>query len=141
MARVNPQEAADKLIRRLSGATEDIRRGIQQVTTAPSQAAIAQKELLKQKINEAIDNGTWEAGLNAVSLQDWKDAALNKGVSRIAGGISAARPKLTKFYSELLPAVDAAAAEVRAMPKGTLEDSINRMVTYTRAMSNFRKTR
>jgi len=141
MARVNPQEAADKLIRRLSGATEDIRRGIQGVQQAPSQAAIAQKELLKQKINEAIDNGTWEAGLNSVSLQDWKDAALNKGVSRIAGGISAARPKLTKFYAELLPAVDAAAAEVKSMPKGTLEDSINRMVTYTRAMANFKKTR
>jgi len=141
MARVTPSEAAQKLIRRLQGATEDIRKGISQVTVAPSQSAIAQKELMKRKIIEAIDNGDWEAGLQGVSLQDWKTAALEKGVPRIAGGIKAAESKLTRFYGELLPAVDAAAAKVKAMPKGTLEDSIARMTSYIRDMSQFKKSR
>ena len=141
MARVTPQEYAEKMARRLSASTEDIRSGIQRVTTAPSQAAIAQKELLKMKIIQAIDDGTWEAGLNSVSLQDWKDAAINKGLNRIGPGINAAKPKLIKFATQLLPAVDAAAAEAKAMPKGTLEDSIARMTTFTRRMAEFKRSR
>ena len=139
MARVTAQEYADKMARRLSAATEDIKRGIQRVQESPAQAAIAQKELLKQRFAEAIDNGKWEEALAQVTLAEWKTAATEKGVPRIASGINAAKPKLVKFATKLLPAVDAASAIVKNMPKATLDDRIARATAYMREMANFRK--
>ena len=139
MSRVTPAEYADKMARRLAGATQDITRGIERVTENPAQAAIAQKQLLIDRFMESINNGKWEEALGQVTLQEWKTAAREKGVPRIASGINAAKPKLTRFAQKLLPAVDAASATVKAMPKATLEDRINRATTYMREMANFRK--
>lgn len=140
MARVTPQEYAEKLARRLSAATEDIRRGIERVRENPMEAAAAQQDLLLQRLQEVIQSGRWAELVRAVSLQEWKSAATQKGVPRIGPGIQAARPKLERFATQLLPAVDAAVAEVKAMPKTTLEDRINRAVSYMRRMSQFKKS-
>jgi hypothetical protein len=140
MARVTPQEYAEKLARRLSAATADISRGIDRVTEAPGAAAVAQKENLRAHFNEALDSGKWERNTSAVTLSEWKAAAKDKGVGRIGPGINAAKPKLVKFASELLPAVDAAAAVAKAMPKGTLEERVQRSVAYQMQMSQFKKT-
>lgn len=139
-ARVTAAEAASKWARRLGGAGEDIRRGINAVTEAPGVAAAKQKAKMRAKVLAAIDDGTWERNVSAVSLADWKSAAIDKGVDRIASGAQAAEGKMTRFMNELLPAVDAAVALVDRMPNVTLDDSINRMTTYVREMAKFRKT-
>lgn len=140
MARLNPSEYAEKWGRRLKGSTEDIRRGIQRVTEAPGVAAAAAQDLMKSKINEAIDNGTWASQVRSVTLQDWQGAATNKGLQRIGAGVDAAQPRQVAMAERLLAAVDASAAAARRLPKGTLEDSINRMTTFAREM-NKRKLR
>lgn len=134
MARVTPQEYAEKWARRLRGATEDIRRGIEKVTVAPGELAAQQQEAMLTNFVEAVNSGLWASRVQSVSLQDWKDAAINKGINRIGAGVEAAQPKMARIAAELLPAVDAAAAVAHAMPKVTLEDSIARMVAFTRAM-------
>lgn len=138
MARVTPQEYAEKLARRLSAATQDIQAGVNRVTESPTAAAAAQRDLMRARINEALDSGKWEQSLQRVTVSDWKSAMLSKGVPRIASGIQDARPKLQRVAAQLLPAVDAAAQRVRAMPKTSLEDRINRAVEYMREMSRFR---
>lgn len=138
MARVNPQEFADKWRRRLAGATEDIRRGIERVNTAPGERAAAAQEAMQTNLNEAINSGRWARRVAGVSLQDWKNAALEKGVNRIAGGAQASQAKMQRIAQELLPAVDSAASEARAMPKVTIEDSIQRAATFMRRMREFK---
>jgi len=139
VSRLTPIEAAEKQASRLKGATEDIRRGIDRVTASPTAAAAAQKDKMKVKLNAAIDSGKWAKGLQAISLEEWKNKAKNKGVNRIAEGIDGAKAKQVDFYSKLLPAVDAARAKVVSMPSTTLEDNINRMTTYIREMNKFKK--
>lgn len=139
MARLTPSEAADKQARNLKNSVEDIRRGVERVTTSPTELAAAKKEKMKAKINESIDNGKWERNLRKVSLSDWKTAMIDKGVNRIGVGIDAAKPKVEQFYSELFPFQDSLKAKVRAMKDLTLEDSIARMNTFTRGMATFKK--
>lgn len=135
MARLTPEEYADKQARNLKNSLPDIRAGIQRVTVAPGQAAVAQQDRMRTKVLEAIDSGLWASKTRAVSLQEWQDAALTKGVDRIAVGIDAAKDKQVQMASRLLPLVDAAAARANAMPKVTLQDSIARMTTFVTEMA------
>ena len=137
--KVNPAEFVEKHARRLKGATEDIRRGIQRVDVAPGIKAAAKQDKMKAKLVASIDDGTWANRVKAVSLEDWKRKAETKGLARIATGIDEAAPKVLNFAEQLLPAVEAAKSKVDAMPDMTLEDSINRMATFTREMSKFKK--
>lgn len=139
MARVNAQEWQEKHARRLKASTEDIKKGVMNVREAPGVAAARSKELLKQRIIEAIDNGTWETKVAGVSLQEWQDKFINKGVNRIAAGVDAAKEKSIASAEKLLKNVDTASSEVKAMPKGTIDDSINRMTTYARRMHELSK--
>jgi len=139
MAKVTPEEFADKHSRRLKGAIDDVRAGVEKVTVAPGQAAAKKADKMLSNLTARVQDGTWAKRVSAVTLEDWKDKMVNKGLNRIAGGIDAARPKVVNFASQLLPAVDAAQSKVKAMPDLTLEDSINRMTTFVREMSKFRK--
>lgn len=134
MARVTPTEYADKWARRLSAAGEDIRNGINKVTTAPGELAAAQQDALLANFAESVNSGVWASRVRGVSLEDWKKAALDKGVPRIPQGVEAAKPKMARVAVELLAAVDAAAAAANALPKGTLDNSIARMTTFVREM-------
>jgi hypothetical protein len=62
---------------------------------------------------------------------------IEKGVPRVAQGIDAAHDKVVDFANQLLPFQDNLKQTVNKMPDVTLEDSINRMVSWTRGMSKF----
>lgn len=134
MAKVNATQYAEKWSGRLKGATDDIRRGVARVTEAPGQAAARSKDLMRTKLNQAIDDGTWEAQVAGVSLPDWQKATTEKGINRIASGVDAAKPKQVAMAEQLLAAVDQSADIANRLPKGTIEDSVNRAATFIREM-------
>lgn len=138
MARVTPQEYAEKWKRRLSGATEDIRRGVSKVTQSPGAAAAAAEDRMLAGVTDSVTSGRWARKVGAVTLEQWKTAATEKGIPRIASGATAAESKMARTAQTLLPAVDEAAAAARAMPKGTIEDSIARAGEYMRRMRAYR---
>ena len=140
MARVTPEEFQEKHARRLKGAAEDMRRGVERVTEAPTLKAAAKKDKMRSGIMEALDTGKWERGLKRVSLEEWKGKMINKGVGRVAAGIDDAKPKVIAFAAQLLPHVDAGQNAVKKMPDLSLEDNINRMVSMTRHMAKFKRT-
>jgi len=135
----DPRQVAEKWSRRLSGATEDIRQGIEQLAESPAQKAVQKKEKLKARWLEAIDGGKWETALSKVSLEEWKTKVLNKGLARLPQGVEDARPKMEDFMSQLIPYVENVKRKVDAMPDRTLEDRINKMVAFVREMAKFRK--
>ena len=141
MAKITPDEFVEKHARRLKGSTEDIRRGVERVTEAPTLKAAAKKEKMKANLNAALDSGKWERGLKRVTLEDWKSKMIDKGVGRIAAGIDAAAPKMKDFASELLPHIDRIQAEIKKLPDVSLEDNINRMTTFVRGMAKFKRTK
>jgi len=139
MARVTPEEYQEKHARRLKGATEDIRRGVERVTTSPTEKAAAKADKFLAKVTESVQSGKWQSGLRRVTLEDWKDKMINKGIARIPAGIDAAAPKVVAFASDLLPHVDRGVDKVKGMPDLTIEDSINRMTTFVRHMAEFKR--
>ena len=126
MARVTPQQAADKLIRRLQASGADITAGVNAVTEAPGVAAAASQERMLARLLESINSGEWAEAVSAVGVSEWKSAMINKGVPRISQGIAEARPQLERFFSQWLPHADTVSAEVDQMPNVTIEDSIAR---------------
>lgn len=139
MAKVNANEFAEKWARRLQSATPDIERGINRVTVSPTQKAAEKQEKMLQNLTRAVQSGKWAAGLQRVSLNDWKQAAITKGIPRISQGVAGAQPKVAKFAAQLLAHQEGLQKEIESMPDLTIEDSINRMVAWTRGMAKFSK--
>ena len=138
MAKLTPEQYAEKQARNLKNSLPDIRMGIERVSSAPGQAAAAAQQRMKDNLNKAIDDGRWAEKVRGVSLEEWKTAALTKGVDRIAQGIDAAHAKQVVMAGRLLAAVDSSAAKVRAMPRGTIQDSISRMTAFVEDMHKFK---
>lgn len=134
MARVTPQQFAEKWGRRLKASSEDIRRGIEQVSVAPGELAAQNQDALLLNFQESVNSGLWAARVRGISLADWKKAALDKGIPRIAQGVDAALPKMAAIAGPLLQAVDDSVAAIANLPKVTLEDNITRMTTFVREM-------
>ena len=135
MARVSASEFVDKWGRRTKAATTDYQNGVNKVTEAPGVAAARQAQLMLAKITEALSSGRWADAVSSVPLSAWKDAAIKKGVQRIAAGVDGATPSMASMAQQLLTNIDAAVAEANRTPRGTLEDNINRMVTFARHMA------
>ena len=138
MAKLSAEQYAEKQARNLKNSLPDIRAGIERVSTAPGVAAAAAQTRMKDNLNRAIDDGRWAAKVRGVSLEEWKSAALNKGVDRIAAGLDQAHDKQVQMAGRLLAAVDSSAAKSNAMPKGTIQDSIARMTTFVEDMHKFK---
>lgn len=139
MARTTPQAAAEKWASRLSGATQQIQAGVQAVTVAPGQKAAAASQLWLQRVQAS--QAKWARNVGAVTLADWQDAMLNKGVGRIASGATAAVPKMQAFMTEFLSYLDAGKSRIDAMPKGDINASIARAAAQIQYNSQFKRSR
>lgn len=135
----NPNEIASKWARRLGASTEDIKKGVDAVTEAPSQRAVRKKEKFVAELMRAIQDGTWERALQAYGLEQWKADMKNKGINRIASGAEASKGKMEEFLAQFLPYVEEISKKVDQMPDNTLEDRINRAIFAIREQSKFRK--
>lgn len=140
VVRVTPQEYAEKWARRTSGATQDYTRGVQRVTEAPGIKAAASVDRLLASLTEAIVSGKWGSRVSGVTLQQWKDAAINKGAGRIAAGVQNATQDMQKFATEVIAHINGVQAEIEAMPNVTLEDRIQRSVVFQRRMHDFQRS-
>lgn len=138
MAR-NPQQAAEKWARNLGGATEYIRQGVNNVTENPATKAIAKKQKMINNFMDAMQSGKWENSLGKVTLQDWKNSMLDKGIARISTGAQAAQGKYAAFLTDLFRYQESIKSQLDSMPDNTLDDSIARMTFWVRQMKNFRR--
>jgi hypothetical protein len=136
MAHGTPDQVAALWAQRLGASTERIKQGIMATQVAPGQAAARQKAVWAQ--NVAASQDKWARNVARVSLQEWQDHAINKGVARIASGATAAEPKMTQFLARFLPYVDQQKASLPA--RGTLDQNIARSAQFIRAMSQFKNS-
>jgi len=141
MANLTAAEFQEKHARRLKASTEDMRRGIDRVTESPTSKAAAKQDKMLANLTASVQSGKWKQGLERVSLEDWKTKARDVGVNRVAAGIDAAKSKVIAFAEELLPHIDRQKAKIASMPDVTLDDNINRMVTFSRGMATFKRTK
>jgi hypothetical protein len=141
MPKVNPQEGAAKWAKRTKNATQEVKDGVNRVSESPMAKAAQALDKALQNYMRAIESGKMEAGLNRVTLQQWKDAMVNIGIGRIAAGVdNKGTGKMQQFAQEFYPFLERVQGEIDAMPSTTLEDNIQRMVHNARRLAEFRRS-
>lgn len=139
MAKLTPEQFAEKHNRRTKAALDDMRAGIEAVTESPTAKAAAKQEKMRQRLLEAIESGKWANGLKRVSLEEWKSKMIELGINRVAAGLDANKDKVQAFAEQLLPHIEAGQKLIEKMPDVTLEDNINRMTAFIRHMAKFQR--
>lgn len=119
----------------LNASGPAIQAGVNAVKTAPGIAAAAQQNLMLANITAAITSGRWAAAVSAVTLPQWQQAMISKGIPHIPQGVSAAQQNKVAQITKFLGNVDTAVNAIASMPKGGLQNNINRAVAYMNAMS------
>ena len=132
-----PEQTARKWNSRLKAATQEIREGVEGVTENPADAAAAAADKWVQRVSDS--RARYVAGLGRVTLDDWKQATINKGIPRIAAGADAAVQDVEAFQGELMQYQATIDRELASMPDVTLEDSIARATHQMRRMSEFHR--
>lgn len=133
MSSMTPDQVAAEWAQRLAGSTAKITAGVQAVHVAPGQAAARQKAVYAQNVAASVDK--WAARTSAVSLSDWQNHMINKGVPRIATGAAASQDKFTAFMGKLLPYVNSGRASLP--PRGNLQQNITRATAWINYMAQF----
>ena len=131
----DPAAVANKWSQRLSGAQQAIIDGVNAVTQAPGAKAAAQADVWLAKLQASRDK--WVRNVSAVSLGQWQQAMTTKGVQRIGTGAQAAIPKMTAFMSQWLPYEQAGVQQLASMPRGTIDQNIQRAITMMRYNAQF----
>jgi len=140
MATKTPAQVAAKWAQRAQSATQALQDGINGVTVAPGQLAASKQDKMLANITQAITSGKWAQNVSAITLQQWKDAMLTKGVQRYGAGVSASQTKFQTFMGKLLPYQANIQAQLASMPDLTLQDNINRAIYVIQQMAAFKNT-
>lgn len=140
MPRRDPMKVGKKWSDRLSAATQDMIDGVNAVTVAPSQLAVAHEDTFRQRLMEAINSGKWRDNLSAVTLQSWKTDMTTRGIPRAVEAARTALPATVAFLQQFLPFAAQVSDEIRAMPNATEADRNARMLANVARMRTFRRT-
>lgn len=138
MPKLTPSEAAAKWANRTGAATQDVVAGVNRVTEHPGRKAAAQQAVWAQ--NTAASQEKWARRVQAGSLEDWK-AATAAGANRIAAGVQAKKGKVEAFWQEFGPFQDTVTQQTNAMPRGSLEQNLARMLNQARRTAEFKRQR
>lgn len=140
MAMPNAQQVATNWANGMANSSEKLKAGINNVTVAPTEKAAMAVDRQVVGVQRAANSGKTATNLRKVSLQDWKDAALNKGVGRVAAGAQNAKPKMAAFMTKFLPYLQQGVDKLANMPRGDLEQNIARATTMMRHNAEFQNS-
>lgn len=131
---------AEKWSQRMQSAGQAYAQGIDRVSESPTQKAAANVQGYLQGVQDAVNSGKFVAGLNRVSLQDWKNAAKTNGAQRLGSGAALARPKVQAFLQQFLPVLQNNVAQVKSMPNATYEQRKARALAMMDLNHQFKRT-
>lgn len=117
-------QISQKWLTNYQGSTQAMTDGSNAVQQAPGVAAAAQQAYWLQRIQASANK--WAVNVAAVSLQDWKTAYQTLGITRGQAGAAQKQSKYTTFITAYLQFLPGAVAQVKAMPKGNIQQSIAR---------------
>lgn len=132
-------EGAAKWVRATLANKESARKGVEQVKESPTKAAARNIDGYLSGVQDAVSSGRFERALNAVSLEDWKQAYLDKGLKNLDNGVKAAESKMARFLDKYLPYIQSKSEEIKRMPKATLADKMARIEKNLMNLEEFKK--
>jgi len=97
--------------------------------------AIDGEALYAAKIQEAVSKGSRAKGLAKVSDEDWRKAALDKGASRIATGMTAGKEKFASGMGQVLSVIESVSISPRtADPIANVDNRVKPIVAALHKM-------
>lgn len=135
----NVQDVVAKWSRNGKGSVQSYIAGVQGVTESPTAAAARNIEGYRQGVQDAIDSGKLQRGLQRVTKESWIASTVNTGAQRLASGYAKGEQKFQSFMTEFLPFVSSVQQQVKAMPNATPEDRDQRMLQAAKLMRGFRR--
>ena len=108
--------------------------GVNAVTENPLDKAAASLDKMVANFTASIRDGKWLAGIQGVTLQDWKNATIQKGSANLSTGIENAASKVERKAAKLLADIEATEQQIAAMPTDTLQQRIARATTFMQGM-------
>lgn len=141
MAQLTPAEVVKKWAQNLGNAKQAIEAGVRSVTVAPTAVAAQKVDKYVAGVQRAAESGKYQRALQGVSLMQWQNSMINKGLQRLQNGVKEGEPKMQAFMTEFLPFVQRVSQTVRAMPDETENDREQRMLANVRELRKFQRTR
>lgn len=139
MARAkSPDEVVKKWSRNLQNSKESIKAGVQAVQVSPTAKAAMKADKYVAGVERAVESGKYQKALQEVTLGDWQQAMIGKGLDRIAQGVKSAEPAYAQFMSQWLPFVEGVSAAIDQMPNDTEDQRDQRMLENVRRLRQFR---
>lgn len=124
---LDPLRVAQKWARNYGAAGESVRAGVEAVTESPTAKAAAAQDRYLSGVQRAVQDGTYARNLRAVTLEEWKQSMIQKGLPRMAQGAQMGTQRMQQFMSRWLPHMDSLKGRIAGMAKGTLADSLERV--------------
>ena len=111
-----------------ASSADAVRAGVNGVTESPMDKAAAAKDRWLAGIQKAAQSGKWENRLRAVTLAQWKEAMVQKGIPNMTTAYNSdlVKRKFSTFMTTWLPFARDIGKQARAMPRGTIQQSIAR---------------
>jgi len=133
MTALTPDQIAANWAQRLAASTDKMQAGAMAVPMAPGQAAARQKAVWAQ--NVAASQNKWATNVAAVTKESWQADYVNKGLPRVGTGATNAVPKMTTFFSKLMPYINAQRQQLP--PRGTYDQNKARANAWMDRMHAF----
>ncbi len=130
-----------KYDRNARAAAPSYEAGIKAVTVDPTAEAVKARNTFEAKMTDPKTFDKWQSGLERWDADSWKARTLEKGVKRYPDGIRAGLEEYKKFAAEFKPHLERGQAEVKQMPKITIDDAIARSAAMIRHNATFKRTR
>lgn len=135
---LSPAERAKKWAENLTRNKASIRAGIEAVSVAPTQKAAAAVGKYRDGCTRAADDGSFVNGCNKVSLQDWKNKAINKGLANLDTGVREAEAKVAAFQAKAAPFYRTASERAAAVEGSGRSAAIAKMTAVWDTMEELR---
>lgn len=139
MKKLTPQQIAQKWADKTAGATNLLQAGVMAVTENPAQKAAQRAQFWIDQLNRSFQEQTWQRGLANVTLSDWQQAMILKGIPVIADRVRKAQPKYQAFISAYLTWYQGTVApQLASMPRGNIDQNIQRATLVIRASASMK---
>jgi hypothetical protein len=134
----DPAATAQKWVTAAGASGQAFVDGVQRTTKDPTALAAAAAQKMLAGVQAAITSGYWQRRLQEVGAAGWK-AAVQAKAANYAVGVQASQTKyqqgITAFWNYMGPTL----AQIEAMPKVTLQDSIARATAWITAAAAYQK--
>lgn len=115
----------------LNGAAAKIEAGINSVTENPAKLAADRSDFWLQQVSKSKDK--YVSGLNKVTLESWKQSAIQKGIPALQNSLTMGKSKVEANAGKLISTLNSALASMPARG-ATLDQNLNRVKHVAQAM-------